>query len=561
MPTDAGHGLMRGGNEDLVARVRRHAAKQPDKPFARIVSGDAATITYGELWDRAGRYAAGLAASGVSQGDIVPVILPYGGDLFSVFLGCMIRGARPCIMPPHTPKQDEASYYQSHDILFSRVGPRLIVMPPALQALYNANLPRLRDQLTSPARVLGAATMEPEIAPDGIAFLQFSSGTTALKKGVMISHAAVRAQCARYAAEMRVSGDDVFVSWLPLYHDMGLITSFILPMWAGATVVGMDNYEWLARPRRILDLVAEHRGTLMWQPNFAFNYLAQRVRGAPADLSSLRAVVNCSEPCRPDSHWAFETRFADWGVRPGVAQTCYAMAEATFAVTQSSLGKAPTECEVDPVGLDNGKVLPAGEGRALRLISCGAPLRDFELRVIDGDGADVAEGLVGEIAVRGPSMAAGYFGDPELTAQRFLPDGFYLTRDLGFIRDGELYVLGRVDDIIVVFGRKLRAPEIEAALGTVPGVKPGRAIVLAQRSAVLGTNEVYFLYEADVDAPPEATVAAEARQVMLADTGLSFRQVIRVEAGSLLKTTSGKLSRPANTRLLEKLLEASESHD
>lgn len=539
----------------LLARAERHAHAHPDKPFVIIsATSGTTTLTYGELWSRAGRYAAGLSGAGVVAGDVVPIVLPYSVDVYAIFVGVMMLGAQPCIMPPHTPKQDEAAYYSAHAQLFERIAPRRIVMSPALQHLYAQNLPELAPRLADPAGILAPAARQLAAIGASTAFLQFSSGTTALKKGVLLSHLAVEAQCERYAAAIGATGDDVIVSWLPLYHDMGLLACFILPLWSGATIVGMDNYEWLARPRRILDLTAEYRGTLMWLPNFAFNYLAQRVRGDAGDLSSLRAVINCSEPCRPSSHHAFEERFIPWGLKPGTSQTCYAMAEATYAVTQSTPGAPPAELVVDALALEAGSVREPGEGAVTALISSGRPLRDFVIRIVDEGGAALGDNAVGEILIRGPSMADGYFRDPDLTSERFQSDGFYRSRDLGFMRDGELYVLGRSDDVIIVFGRKLRAPELEASLGVVPGIKSGRVIVVAQDSAEIGTNEVFLLYETDDGTIAESTVAADARRIMLAETGLSFRQVLRVAPGSLIKTTSGKLSRPANTRLLEQLM-------
>ena len=541
---------------ELVARAYRHACEMPDKSFLIFQDGQSTScLTYADLWARARSFASGLADRHVGKDALVVLIMPQGPDVYAAFLACLIVGAKPCIMPPPTPKQDVETYYASNRILMGRIAPRLIVANSELLCDFAKNLPEVASLLAGPTELAQSKTDVPPAGPDGTAFLQFSSGTTALKKGVMLSHRSVNAQCRLYAERIGLTKDDVIATWLPLYHDMGLIACFILPLWAGATVVAMDNYHWLARPRRLLDMTASHRATLMWLPNFAFNYLAQRVTGDACDLSSLRAVINCSEPCRPSSHHAFQERFASWGLRPNVTQTCYAMAETTFAVSQSTIGQACAEICVDPKALDGGEVVRASADAGVGLISCGVPLPGFDLMIVDDNRLPVEMGRVGEIALRGPSLADGYFRDTDTTERLFRSDGYYFTRDLGFLHDGQLYVLGRQDDVLIVFGRKLRAPELESALGEIPGIKPGRLIVLGQAGDSVGTNELYLIYEPSHPDIDVGGIVSAARRILLSTAGLSFKQVFRVDAGTLIKTTSGKISRTANSRLLAQLIE------
>ncbi|MEQ1779750.1 MAG: AMP-binding protein [Hyphomonadaceae bacterium] len=545
---------------ELVARARRHASETPDKKFLVFQDGPSiVSLTYADLWARATGFASGLSARGVQQGDLVVLFLPQGADVYAVFLACLMVGARPCIMAPPTPKQDVGTYYANNSVLLDRIGPKLIVTGPDLVQAFCANLPAHASVLAEPSSLAAGEGEAIGADADGIAFLQFSSGTTALKKGVLLPHRSVNAQCRLYAERIGLTQDDVIVTWLPLYHDMGLIACFILPLWAGATVVAMDNYHWLARPRRLLDLAATYRATLMWLPNFAFNYLAQRVSGEACDLSSLRAVINCSEPCRPASHHAFEERFAAWGLRSHVTQTCYAMAEATFAVSQSIIGQPCAEISVDPDALDKGEVVVTTPDTGMRLISSGVPLPGFDLTLVDDNRMPLGAGRLGEIAIRGPSLAEGYFRDVDTTARLFTADGLYYTRDLGFMHEGQLYVLGRQDDVLIVFGRKLRAPELESALGGIPGIKPGRLIVLGRAGDSIGTNELYLLYEPENPDSAAEDIAFAARGILLSTAGLSFRQIFRVDAGSLIKTTSGKISRSANGRLLTQLIAAGET--
>ena len=544
---------------ELVARARRHASETPEKTFLVFHDGQSISqLTYADLWVRASSFAAGLSRRGVHNDDLVVLIMPQGADVYAAFLACLMVGANPCIMAPPTPKQDIDTYYANNRTLLDRIGPKLIVTTTDLFLTFGQNLPQHASVLAEPVALALGGEGRVAARSDGTAFLQFSSGTTALKKGVLLSHQSINAQCRLYAERIGLTKDDVIATWLPLYHDMGLIACFILPLWAGATVVAMDNYHWLARPRRLLDLASTYRATLMWLPNFAFNYLAQRVTGDACDLSSLRAVINCSEPCRPSSHHAFEERFISWGLRQNVAQTCYAMAETTFAVSQSAIGQVCSEITVDSFALDMGAVVLDPADGGIRLISCGLPLPGFDVTIVGEDRAPIATGRVGEIALRGPSLADGYFRDEETTRRLFTPDGVYYTRDLGFMHEGQLYVLGRQDDVLIVFGRKLRAPELEALLAEIPGIKPGRLIVLGRTGDKVGTNELYLLYEPDDAGVAANDIASAARRVLLSAAGLSFKQIFPVDAGTLIKTTSGKIARAANGRLLIQLIEAGE---
>ena len=315
----------------------------------------------------------------------------------------------------------------------------------------------------------------PDAEADAGAFLQHSSGTTGLKKGVLLSHGAVLRQIHHYAAAIGAGAGDSVASWLPLYHDMGLITGFLLPCVLGLPIVSLDAQEWVSRPTLLLDAIARHRASLCWMPNFAFAHI---LRTAPPDqtwdLASLRLLVNCSEPCRMPVVERFIARFATSGLRPGAVQASYAMAEAVFALTQSPPGQPP-----------RGSCRPG----FAEFQSSGPPIAGVEVRIAGPE--------PGEILVRSACLFDGYFRQPEATAAR-LRDGWLHTGDLGFIEDGELFVVGRGDDVLTVNGRKLLAHEIEAGLADIPGAIPGRVLAYAPLAGDGGTGRLMIAAETDV---------------------------------------------------------------
>ncbi len=378
------------------------------------------------------------------------------------------------------------------------------------------------------------AALEPACAadPDALFCLQHSSGTTGLKKGVCLSHRAVLAQADSYAAAIGLASGDRIASWLPLYHDMGLMTGFLMPAIRGIPVISLDALEWSARPTILLDAVEQFRATLCWLPNFAFHHIA---RLAPEDrrwdLSSLRMVVNCSEPCRAPAFAAFTPRF----VPRHVLQVSYALAECVFAATQTTPG--------EPV---RASPLPA----FAEYLSSGKPLDGVEICVRDAGGAVVPDGQPGEIHLRGAFLFDGYFREPDRSAA-CLRDGWYATGDLGFVEGGALFVVGRADDVLNINGRKILAHEMEEALAGLPGLAPGRILVFAEHDRESGATRLGVAAERETAfGRPDQAVIADLRRAVLAASALLPHRAILLERGFLVKSTSGKLARAAS---LEKL--------
>jgi acyl-CoA synthetase (AMP-forming)/AMP-acid ligase II len=366
-----------------------------------------------------------------------------------------------------------------------------------------------------------------------LAFLQHSSGTTGHKKGVMLTHAQILEQERLYSGAIGISGGDVVASWLPLYHDMGLITSFLIPAIIGCPIVSLDALEWVLRPAMLLDQIERHRAKFTWLPNFAFHHIC---RGDPEpgtrDLTSLKAIINCSEPCRAATFELFADRYASAGVSPDKLQVCYAMAENVFAVTQTPATQ------------------PARVGRSeatKAYLSCGTPLPGVELRVVSPAGDIMPDGAFGEICIRTTCLFDGYYRLPELSNERLI-EGWYHTRDLGCIQDGELFVIGRTDDLLIINGRNIFAHEVEDLLNDVDGVVPGRVIVHGEYDVQLSATRLLVLAELADDSDDEKAIAAQIRSDVFSRCGIFPGAIRFVPRGFLVKSTSGKLSREQSYR-------------
>jgi acyl-CoA synthetase (AMP-forming)/AMP-acid ligase II len=532
------------------------AAAGSARGVTMIGAGTETRLSYGELFARADRIAAGLLARGVGPGERVVIVLPQGLELVATFLACLAMGAIPSILPPVSPKQEPRLYWRDMDALLTRIQARLLVTFEAYAADAHALMPTAGDQVAMAAD-LAASEAAPapawhEPAPGDVAFLQHSSGTTAVKKGVMITHAAAVEQLRAYGACLELSPDDRVVSWLPLYHDMGLIACFLLPVLAGLDLVTHDTFEWVASPGLLLETVQASRASLAWLPNFAFQHLCDAVDpDRRFDLSSLRAVINCSETCRPATMQAFVDRFAPCGLDPAAVQTCYAMAETVFAVSQSRLGDPPRVLCVDRPDFAMGEpVTPCPPDQAARrLASCGPLLQGVECRVLDAAGGELGEGVVGQIAVRAPFLFTGYYRLPHETQAAFA-DGWCLTGDLGLMLDGELYVTGRLKDMLIIHGKNIMAHDVEAAVAGAAGVKPGRVVALGVFDPRLGSDNLVVVAELEDALLDPAAARAEVKRRVVQTLGLTVSRVRIAPPGWIVKSTSGKLNRKENLQKL-----------
>ena len=542
----------------IAQKIMAVAQDNPLRVFCHFHQrGATVAITYADLLAHSARYAAVYRTRGITAGDTVMIIADHCPDLFYAFLGAVSIGAIPTILAPKTSKQDAKIYWAGQKALASRIGAALLVAgafhAEAMQRESVAGSTPIHRIEETP---VAAATFDAiDADPDGIALLQHSSGTTGLKKGMQLSHRGIQAQVDSYARTLHLTHDDVIVSWLPLYHDMGLVTGLLMPMLSGVPVVSMDAFEWVAQPWLQLSLIEQHRGTLAWLPNFAFHHLARLTpEEGRWNLSTLRAVIDCSEPCKPESLDLFATRFAAMGLGRPALQACYAMAENVFAVTQTDLGAMVRDVAADRTTFAEAARIAAPDrpDNVLRFLSCGRPIDGVRLAILDDQGQPLGDDEVGEIVIGGASLFTGYYRLPDLTAER-LRDGWYHTGDLGFMNQGELFVTGRKDDLLIVNGRNVYAHDIEFSISQIAGIIPGRAIALGIYSAEAGSQAITVLAEVRATPADEAGLKRAIKQRVFSDTQIAVSSVHLLPPGRLIKTTSGKISRAENLRLHQQM--------
>ncbi len=516
-------------------------------------------LSYDQLLCGSAAYARTLEREGIQPGDVVVLILQHGEDLVYAFWGCILHGAIPSIMPFLTEKLSPERYRADLSALIFVTKPAGIVTYPEFEVEVRSALKQgdsvraviATDRVERQAALDFDALRGFERTPEDIVLLQHSSGTTGLQKGVALAHAAVFNQLRSYGNSLALSEGDVIVSWLPLYHDMGLIAGFLMPILSGTPLVLMSPFDWVRAPYRLLQSVSRFRGTLIWLPNFAYNFCAQKIRDRHiegVDLSSLRAVINCSEPVRWESHLAFYERFKDYGMKLETLQTSYAMAENVFGVTQSQLGQLPFVEEIDREAFMTARLAqePSDGRPAMKMMSSGQPLENVQVKVFDESGNEVPERVIGELALKSDCMLTGYFNRPDLTDKAFR-DGWYLTGDYGYISKGEVFVSGRKKDMIIVGGKNIYPQDLESLTYEVPGVHAGRSVAFGMFDEGQGTEDVVIIAEVDSEDPGEQQKIADAiRLHVTKNSAIALRYVKVVGPKWILKTSSGKTARSAN---------------
>lgn len=539
---------------NFLSAVLGHFKAKPDAIFCNFVRGNSVEeLRWRDLERSTGVFLGAYRALDLPDGALVLIFLRHVPELYGSFLGAMLGGFRPSFMPCTSPKQDPRLYWSSHTTLFGRIRPAVVVADRATLAEMQANgLDLSRSRLVAIEDVVPAQPSWADPSEDDIGLLQHSSGTTGLKKGVALSYRAIATQLDSYMSAIELRADDVIVSWLPLYHDMGMIACFMMPIYSGVPLVQLDPFEWIARPGRLLEHITRWGGTLTWLPNFAFEYLAAMAGRDAANyrLASMRAFINCSEPCRPDSFDRFAKAFALSGVTANALHCCYAMAETVFGVAQTRIGETPRRIWCKRESFERGDRVRLGDrGEGDReLIECGAPIAGISVGIFDEARAPLPEGHIGEIAISGDFLFSGYNKDPERTRAQ-LSDGLFFTRDLGFVLDGGLYVLGRVDDLIIVNGRNIYAHEIEDLMGKIAGLKPGRSVAVPWADDRNGTQGLVIIAEKLSNATrPEGELRSEVLTRIFSVTNVMPKAVHLVDEGWLVKTTSGKISREMNVK-------------
>ena len=514
----------------LGEMMRRRATASPDVQYFSLFDE---TVTYGRLWAQSGRYAAGLARAGVCPGDKVALIYPTCAEFFYTFFGCLRLGAVPVPLYPTLGVDATANVLRDSDaVVVATIGwfrpgvDQSVALAPNVRAIIEPN----------DLDVEAAAPPDHAATPEDLAFIQYTSGSTGHPRGVMLTHENVMATCRFMSEAAGITVEDRVVSWLPLYHDMGLIGCAFTPPLTGTPLWLLPPD--LRNPRQWLDLVTTIRATFTVSPDFGYRNCVRHVRDtAEVDLTSLKAALSGAEPVRVSTIESFERHF---GVKRVICP-CYGLAEATLAV---AIWPRNTPLRTDASG---------------RFISVGRPCRGVSVRIMEpqtdeapGD-AILGVGVEGEVCVKSPGVMKGYYNNPEATAKVLSPDGWLRTGDLGFVDDeGYLFITGRLKDVIILGGENVLPADIEEVVDHVPGVRYSAAVGLDSERA--GTQRLHVVAEVRSESAADGEYRDLVREIVSRvhkSRGHRPARVLLVRTGTIPKTSSGKIQRSRLAQMIQ----------
>jgi len=514
--------------------------------------GEDLFLSFHDLRLAAQRRAAHFAAAGLRRGDRVALIVPEGEHFIPAFLGAMWSGMIPVPLYPPISLGKLDAFMDALVSILNVARPRVLVTTERVgKVLWSAvgRIPSIEKMLTAEslaAEPAGPLPPAADLRDDEIAFLQFTSGSTALPKGVMVTHGSLAANClgiVRDGLKIRPENNDVAISWLPLYHDMGLIGFVFSPLMAPISAVFIPTLSFIKNATLWMETLHRHRGTITFAPNFAYALATKRAKPGQIacwDLSRMRVFGCGAEPINPETLRAFVKAMAPSGLKPEAILPCYGMAEATLAMSFVSLDEPMKTDRIDAERYHgDAKATPVTNGAAvLEVVNCGRPFPGHEISVQDEEGRILPDRHVGELCFRGPSVTAGYWENPEATKAAFR-DGWLRTGDLGYLDAGEVFVSGRIKDILIVNGRNYHPQVIEWLVDETPGVRRGSSVVFTRPGPA--SEEIVVAVEARADDPASLKARIVAR--VGEELQLSVADIVVVPPGTLPKTSSGKLQR------------------
>lgn len=548
----------------LIEVLNWHVSRHPDRLHLTVLQDDSTVLgamTYAELGKSAHAVAVGLIGRDVQPGDRVALMLPTSLDFFSAFFGILYAGAIPVpIYPPMRLTQIEDHLRRQAGILRNAGARMLITMPEgkAAAALLRAQLETL-DSVESVASLSTTPAMQlpPRGDSQSTALIQYTSGSTGDPKGVVLSHANLLANIRAMGSVMEASSADVFVSWLPLYHDMGLIGAWLGCLHYAAPLCAMSPLSFLVRPESWLWAIHRYRATFSASPNFGFELCLNKIEHADLqglDLSSLRIVANGAEPVSVQTLRRFIERFGCYGFKPSAMAPVYGLAENSVGLAFPPLGRPPIIDRVDRNALtSNGVAAPAesGDPRPLEIAACGQPLPGHEIRIVDAGGYEVGERQEGRLEFRGPSATLGYFRNDAKTRELFR-DGWLDSADRAYMANGDVYITGRVKDIIIRAGRHIYPQQIEEAVANIPGVRKGGVAVFGVPDRASGTERVIVVAETrETDPSIRTALQTRAHEIVTEIAGTPPDDIILAQPRTVPKTSSGKIRRSAAKELYE----------
>jgi 1-acyl-sn-glycerol-3-phosphate acyltransferase len=535
---------------------------QPEFAHITIVAeGADESITHEQLWREAHVIAGGLQQQGVGPGDAVALMLPTSHAYFCSFFGILLAGAAPVPLYPPTRLSQIEEHVRRHAGILRNAGAVVLITTLEMRRLAGVlrmHAPSLRKLTThDELRSVNATAAPVTLTADSIALLQYTSGSTGQPKGVVLSHRNILANISASGAALHVRSGEPFVSWLPLYHDMGLIGAWLGSLYFGLPLVIMSPLAFLTRPVRWLEAIHRHRGVVSAAPNFAYELCVKRVTDeelAGLDLTTWRIAMNGAEAVRPETLARFGERFARCGFRSTAMTPVYGLAECAVGLTMPPMDRGPLIDVIDRESfVQHGVASPASPNTVnpLRFPSCGLPIAEHQVRIVDDAGRELGERREGRLEFRGPSTTRGYLNNPEATAK--LIRGSWLdSGDRAYRAQGEIFVTGRVKDIIIRAGRHIYPEELEAGIGAIAGVRKGCVAVFGSVDPASGTERVLVLAETRV----EDAAKRDAMRQAIIDTvmkliGEAPDEVVLAAPHTVLKTSSGKIRRAASRELYE----------
>jgi len=560
-PAIAPGGVAPAAASTLNEALDWHLGATPDRTHIRILDepGGPTDMTYAALYQEAAAAATGLLAHDIMPGEAVAIMLPTCRAYFVTFAGVVLAGAVPVpVYPPARPSRLADHLRRTAGILANARAALLVTVPEAvtLGHVLRSNVESLRHVVV-PESLTGAsegALARPRA--DDLALVQYTSGSTGQPKGVALTHRNLLANIRAMGQAAAVSASDTFVSWLPLYHDMGLIGAWFGCLYFGVPLVVMSPQSFLIRPSCWLWAIHNNRGTMSAGPNFAYELCLAKVRDAEIeglDLSLWRLAYNGAEPVSPTTVERFAERFAPYGLRRNAITPVYGLAESSVGLAFPPLGRGPL---IDRIGRDrfvrSGQAAPAkpGERDELRFVACGRPLPGHEIRIVDAAGNELGDRREGRIEFRGPSATAGYFNNVRATRALFHQD-WLDTGDLGYLADADLYVTGRVKDVIIRAGRNLHPAELEEAVGDLAGVRKGCVAVFASPDPQGGPERLVVMAETRANGDARAALRSEIAATTADLLGVAPDDVVLAPPRTVPKTSSGKIRRAASRQVYE----------
>jgi 1-acyl-sn-glycerol-3-phosphate acyltransferase len=550
--------------QTLVEALEYHVERQPERLSVFLYEENSEKrLTYRAMWDGAVRYAARLADAGLAPGQTVAIMLPTGADYLYCFYGVLLAGGIPVPLYPPARLTTIEDHMTRHVTILRSCGAAIMVTIPeakALAFLLRAQVETLKAVLVPGDFVDGSNAFTPVRGRAGqIGFLQYTSGSTGNPKGVVLTHANLLNNVRQMGKSARATQEDVFVSWLPLYHDMGLIGGCFATMYLGFPVVLMSPLAFLSRPSSWMRAIHRHKGTISGGPNFSYELCLRRISDEEMeglDLSSWRFAFNGAEPVSPDTMTAFSDRFGKWGFNRHAMSPVYGLAENTVGVAFTPPG---TPWRMDRLDRDifsrTGEAVDArpDDPAPLRVVGCGHVIDEHDLRVVDAAGIELPDRNEGQLQFRGPSATSGYYRNPEATKGLFAGDRWVNTGDRAYLSEGMVYITGREKDVIIRGGRNISPYELEEAVGDLPGIRRGCVAVFGSADAQSGTERVVVLAEMrDVGFAEKEELKRKVNDLAISFIGAPADDIVLAPPHTVPKTSSGKIRRVAAREYYER---------